>query len=107
MCDTFRRLLVTCYTLAFYLFCNFNRTYLSTDVIRRVMTQMFGIDVVLVMGVTDIDDKIIRRADQVHSVPTISFACVFTAGKRSCGTVMFSQVPVCHPVGGEGNGVPI
>ena len=33
------------------------------------MTQMFGIDVVLVMGVTDIDDKIIRRADQVHSVP--------------------------------------
>ena len=34
------------------------------------MTQMFGIDVVLVMGVTDIDDKIIRRADQVYSVPS-------------------------------------
>ena len=53
----------------FCLFCNFNRTYLSTDVIRRVMTQMFGIDVVLVMGVTDIDDKIIRRATQVDSSP--------------------------------------
>ena len=50
----------------FYLFCIFNRTYLTTDVMRRVMTQMFGIDVVLVMGITDIDDKIIRRANEVH-----------------------------------------
>ena len=35
---------------------------------RRVMTEMFGIDVVLVMGITDIDDKIIRRANEVHRV---------------------------------------
>ena len=70
MCDTFQRWSVTCcYIFVFCLFCNFNRTYLSTDVIRRVMTQMFGIDVVLVMGVTDIDDKIIRRATQVHAKP--------------------------------------
>ena len=30
------------------------------------MTHMFGIDIVMVMGVTDIDDKIIKRAKEVN-----------------------------------------
>ena len=44
----------------------YDSAYLASDVIRRVMTHMFGIDIVLVMGVTDIDDKIIKRANEVN-----------------------------------------
>ena len=40
--------------------------YIRTDIIRRVLIHMFNIDVVLVMGVTDIDDKIIKRAKEVY-----------------------------------------
>ena len=42
------------------------RTYLSFDILRRVMTNYFGYDVFYVMNITDVDDKIIRRARQGH-----------------------------------------
>jgi len=42
------------------------RTYLSFDILRRVLTQYFGYDVFFVMNITDIDDKIIKRARQNH-----------------------------------------
>lgn len=29
------------------------------------MTRFFGIEVIMVMGITDIDDKIIKRANEV------------------------------------------
>ncbi|KAI5148097.1 cysteinyl-tRNA synthetase [Enteropsectra breve] len=38
------------------------RTYLSFDVIRRVLKDYFNYDVELVMNITNIDDKIITRA---------------------------------------------
>jgi cysteinyl-tRNA synthetase len=38
------------------------RTYVSFDIIRRIMTDYFGYNVKLVMNITDIDDKIIRKA---------------------------------------------
>ena len=38
-----------------------HRAYVSQDVIRRVLTDYFGYDVLFVMGVTDVDDKIIQR----------------------------------------------
>lgn len=38
------------------------RTYVSFDIIRRIMTDYFGLNVKLVMNITDIDDKIIRKA---------------------------------------------
>ena len=41
--------------------------YVRTDVIRRVLVSMFNIDVVQVMGVTDIDDKIIQRTKEVSA----------------------------------------
>jgi len=42
------------------------RTYLSFDILRRVLTNYFGYDIFYVMNITDIDDKIIKRARQNH-----------------------------------------
>lgn len=42
------------------------RTYLSFDILRRVLQDYFGYDVFYVMNITDIDDKIIKRARQNH-----------------------------------------
>ncbi|VDO77455.1 unnamed protein product [Heligmosomoides polygyrus] len=42
------------------------RAYLSMDILRRVMTSYFGYDVQFIMNITDIDDKIIKRARQHH-----------------------------------------
>ncbi|VDO15145.1 unnamed protein product, partial [Haemonchus placei] len=36
------------------------RTYLSVDILRRIMTSYFGYDVQFIMNITDIDDKIIK-----------------------------------------------
>ncbi|CAF0898720.1 unnamed protein product [Adineta steineri] len=38
------------------------RTYISFDIVRRVISDYFGYDVLYCMNVTDIDDKIIKRA---------------------------------------------
>ncbi len=38
------------------------RTYLCFDIVRRILEDYFGFNVILVMNVTDIDDKIIIRA---------------------------------------------
>lgn len=38
------------------------RTYVSLDVIRRILTDYFRFDVTYALGITDVDDKIIARA---------------------------------------------
>ena len=43
-----------------------NRTYLTFDILRRVVGDYFGYDVFFVQNITDVDDKIIRRARQNH-----------------------------------------
>lgn len=40
------------------------RSYISFDILRRVLTNYFGYQIHFVMNITDIDDKIIRRARQ-------------------------------------------
>ncbi|KAL4790736.1 tRNA synthetases class I (C) catalytic domain-containing protein [Aspergillus venezuelensis] len=40
------------------------RSYVSTDIIRRITRDYFGFEVVFVMNVTDVDDKITIRAKQ-------------------------------------------
>jgi cysteinyl-tRNA synthetase len=40
------------------------RTYLTFDILRRVMEDYFGYEILYVMNITDIDDKIILRARQ-------------------------------------------
>ncbi|KAJ7129220.1 cysteinyl-tRNA synthetase [Mycena epipterygia] len=42
------------------------RNYLTTDVLRRIMKDYFGYEVVFVQNVTDVDDKIINRAREGH-----------------------------------------
>nr|GAT44279.1 predicted protein [Mycena chlorophos] len=42
------------------------RNYVSQDILRRIMSDYFGYDVHFVMNITDIDDKIIKRARQNH-----------------------------------------
>lgn len=42
------------------------RSYISFDILRRIMTNYFGYDILYVMNITDIDDKIIKRARQNH-----------------------------------------
>ncbi len=45
------------------------RTYVCQDVVRRVLTQHFGQAVTFVMGVTDVDDKILQRAQERKEDP--------------------------------------
>lgn len=40
------------------------RNYVTFDMIRRVLDEYFGYDVYLVMNITDIDDKIIKRSNE-------------------------------------------
>nr|CAG4649153.1 EOG090X02DZ [Scapholeberis mucronata] len=42
------------------------RSYMSFDILRRVLRDYFGYDITYVMNITDIDDKIIKRARQNH-----------------------------------------
>ncbi|XP_060039757.1 probable cysteine--tRNA ligase, mitochondrial [Erinaceus europaeus] len=44
-------------------------SFVRFDVVRRVLSRVFGCHAVTVMGVTDVDDKIIRRARQVDTSP--------------------------------------
>ncbi|KAM4701287.1 putative cysteine--tRNA ligase, mitochondrial [Discoglossus pictus] len=44
-------------------------SYVRFDTIRRILTKVFGIDVVMVMVITDIDDKIIKRANEMNMSP--------------------------------------
>lgn len=40
------------------------RTYLSLDIIQRILEEYFHYDVISVMNITDIDDKIIKRSNE-------------------------------------------
>ena len=42
------------------------RNYVAFDIVRRVMLDYFGFDIVYVMNITDIDDKIILRTHRNH-----------------------------------------
>lgn len=42
---------------------SFFSTYVKFDILRRILTDFFDVNVALVMGLTDIDDKIIKRAN--------------------------------------------
>lgn len=41
-------------------------TYVKTDIIRRILSDHFNMNVIMVMGITDIDDKIITRAKEMN-----------------------------------------
>ena len=43
-----------------------SRNYVNLDVIRRVLEDYFGYNVLFVQNITDVDDKIILRARRLH-----------------------------------------
>lgn len=43
-----------------------HRSYISFDILRRILADYFGYNIHYVMNITDIDDKIIKRARQYH-----------------------------------------
>lgn len=43
------------------------RTYLTSDIIRRIMEDYFGFDVRYVMNITDVDDKVCGDWGQLKS----------------------------------------
>jgi cysteinyl-tRNA synthetase len=45
------------------------RTYVCTDILRRILRTTFGIHTKLVMGLTDVDDKIIKRSGEGQPSP--------------------------------------
>lgn len=45
------------------------RTYVSFDILRRIMEEHFGKHIQYVMNITDIDDKIIKRAGELGEKP--------------------------------------
>ena len=44
------------------------RSYITFDILRRVLSDYFDYDVLYCMNITDIDDKIINRARHTHLV---------------------------------------
>ncbi|KAJ8958328.1 hypothetical protein NQ318_017474 [Aromia moschata] len=40
------------------------RSYITFDILRRILSDYFGYDVFYAMNITDVDDKIIKRARQ-------------------------------------------
>jgi cysteinyl-tRNA synthetase len=39
------------------------KAYMTSDLIRNIMTKYFGYDVLFVQNITDIDDKIIQKSN--------------------------------------------
>lgn len=42
------------------------RTYISLDIIRRIMKEYLGYNIILCQNITDIDDKIIIKSSQLN-----------------------------------------
>lgn len=61
---------------------NFFRSYIAFDILRRILSDYFGYDVQYVMNITDIDDKIIKRARQNYLYDT------YLAEKRELDVVL-------------------
>lgn len=40
------------------------RTYICFDTLRKIMRDFFGYNVIMQVNITDIDDKIIKRANE-------------------------------------------
>jgi len=45
------------------------RNYVSLDIITRIIRDYFGYEVVHVMGMTDVDDKIVKRSAETNTDP--------------------------------------
>ena len=71
------------------------RYYVTMDILRRVLEDYFGYTTTFVMNVTDVDDKIIRRARLQHLLQRYLAATPDTA--QVC----------CHPPLGHPDGLRV
>jgi cysteinyl-tRNA synthetase len=62
------------------------RNYVTFDVIRRVLEDYFGYNILYVMNVTDVDDKIILRARRNHLLQQYKQEQKDTQQVRNCGS---------------------
>ncbi|CAL1528002.1 unnamed protein product [Lymnaea stagnalis] len=65
--------------------------YVRQDIIRRIMQKVFNIDTVFVMGVTDIDDKIINKAAETNQ--TISNITQYYEAEFFASLAEFNVIP--------------
>lgn len=67
------------------------RSYISFDILRRVMTDYFNFNITYCMNITDIDDKIIKRARQNHLWDN------YIAENRPWNTIIADNVKAMEP----------
>ena len=71
------------------------RTYLSFDILRRVLQNYFGYNIFYVMNITDVDDKIIKRARQNHLFEEyVTNAPTLEKLLADCDTVLKRQLEI-------------
>lgn len=68
------------------------RTYVTLDVVRRIMKDYLGYNVILCQNVTDIDDKIIMRSSE-QGIPFLELATKFEAEFFEDMTLLGVQLP--------------
>lgn len=68
------------------------RAYLTFDILRRILEDHFGFDVLYHVNITDIDDKIILRARQNHLVDVWTTEVMGTDGGASNIGVVSARV---------------
>ena len=93
------------------------RNYVAFDIVRRVLIDYFGFDVLYVMNITDIDDKIILRTHRRHleqmlagltaSTPELEAACVLArdalnAPQQELGLYIDAQRALCAAASASG-----
>lgn len=49
-----------------FIYHSYFSSFMHFDIIRRIMENYFGLNVIMVMNITDIDDKIIAKANELH-----------------------------------------
>ena len=75
------------------------RNYVTFDVIRRILEDYFGYNILYVMNVTDVDDKIILRARRNHLLQQYKQSAHDPA---EVGKILAScQLTRCWPIGAQ------
>lgn len=80
------------------------RNYVTFDILRRVMEDYFGYNILFVMNVTDVDDKIILRARRNHLLQQFRAGAKDAAEVRpAAAAVGWGHASVCFVfAGGDG-----
>lgn len=79
------------------------RNYVGFDIVRRILQDYFGYHVFQVMNITDIDDKIIKRANE-RGVDFNDLARQFEDEFMKDMTALGVRAAACGDGGGGGGG---